>query len=74
MTEQTSPLATFYKPGWENYHHALVQTIAALSSEQEVSISSPAFCTLRIGYADPDVITFREKRNALATSSVSLVY
>jgi uncharacterized damage-inducible protein DinB len=34
MTEQTSPLTTFYKPGWENYQHALVQTIAPLSSEQ----------------------------------------
>jgi uncharacterized damage-inducible protein DinB len=34
MTEQVSPLATFYKPGWKNYQHALVQTIAALSSEQ----------------------------------------
>jgi uncharacterized damage-inducible protein DinB len=33
MTEQVSPLATFYKPGWENYHHALVQTIVPLSSE-----------------------------------------
>src|SRR5579863_2712153 len=34
MTEQVSPLATFYKPGWENYQHALAQTIAPLSSEQ----------------------------------------
>src|SRR2546421_336734 len=34
MTEQVSPLATFYKPGWENYQQALVQTIAPLSSEQ----------------------------------------
>jgi len=34
MTEQVSPLATFYKPGWENYQQALVQTIASLSSEQ----------------------------------------
>ena len=34
MTEQRSPLATFYQPGWENYQHALVQTIASLSSEQ----------------------------------------
>jgi uncharacterized damage-inducible protein DinB len=34
MTEQGSPLATFYKPGWENYQQALVQTIAPLSSEQ----------------------------------------
>ncbi len=34
MTEQVFPLATFYKPGWENYQQAIVQTIAALSSEQ----------------------------------------
>ena len=34
MTESVAPLATFYKPGWENYQHALVQTIAPLSSEQ----------------------------------------
>src|SRR6185437_9824132 len=34
MTEQASPLATFYKPGWENYQQAVVQTIASLSSEQ----------------------------------------
>ena len=34
MTEQVSPLATYYKPGWEDYQHALVQTIASLSSEQ----------------------------------------
>ncbi|HEU5367764.1 MAG TPA: DinB family protein [Ktedonobacterales bacterium] len=34
MTEQVSPLATFYKPGWEHYQHALIQTIAPLSSEQ----------------------------------------
>lgn len=34
MTEQTSLLITFYKHGWENHHHALVKTIASLSSEQ----------------------------------------
>jgi uncharacterized damage-inducible protein DinB len=34
MTEPVAPLATFYKPGWENYQHALVQTIASLSVEQ----------------------------------------
>jgi uncharacterized damage-inducible protein DinB len=34
MTEQVSPLATCYKPGWESYQHAIVQTIALLSSEQ----------------------------------------
>ena len=34
MTEPVSPLATFYKPGWENYQQALIQIIAPLSSEQ----------------------------------------
>ena len=34
MTEQASPLITFYKQGWENYQRALVETIAPLSSEQ----------------------------------------
>jgi uncharacterized damage-inducible protein DinB len=34
MTEQASPLVTFYKQGWENYQQALVKTIASLSSEQ----------------------------------------
>ena len=34
MTEQVSPLATFYKPGWQTYQQALAQTIASLSSEQ----------------------------------------
>lgn len=34
MTEQASPLVTFYKQGWENYQHALIKTIASLSSEQ----------------------------------------
>ncbi len=34
MTEQASPLITFYKQGWENYQQALVATIAPLSSEQ----------------------------------------
>ncbi|HEY1349553.1 MAG TPA: DinB family protein [Ktedonobacteraceae bacterium] len=41
MTEPVSPLATFYKPGWEPYQHALVQTIALLSSEQ-LALSSGA--------------------------------
>jgi|SRR6516225_6587121 uncharacterized damage-inducible protein DinB len=35
MTEQVSPLATFYKPGWEHYQQALVQTIASLSEDIE---------------------------------------
>jgi uncharacterized damage-inducible protein DinB len=34
MTEQASPLVTFYTHGWEHYQQALVKTIASLSSEQ----------------------------------------
>jgi hypothetical protein len=34
MTEQASPLITFYKHGWEHYQQGLVKTIASLSSEQ----------------------------------------
>ena len=34
MTEQVFPLATWYKPAWERYQHALAQTIAPLSTEQ----------------------------------------
>src|SRR5690349_3142461 len=34
MIEQVSPLATFYKPGWENYQQAIIKTIASLSPEQ----------------------------------------
>lgn len=34
MIEQQFPLATLYKPGWDNYQNALVHTIASLSSEQ----------------------------------------
>lgn len=41
MTDQTSPLALWYKPGWEHYHHALVHTIAPLSSEQLALSPSP---------------------------------
>jgi uncharacterized damage-inducible protein DinB len=33
-TEPVAPLATFYKPGWENYQQAFVETITRLSSEQ----------------------------------------
>jgi uncharacterized damage-inducible protein DinB len=34
MTEQLSPLITFYKQGWKHHHQALVKTIASLSCEQ----------------------------------------
>src|SRR5579862_9916388 len=41
MTEQISPLAMFYKPGWEHYQHALVHTITPLSSEQLATPLAP---------------------------------
>ena len=47
MTEQGSPLATFYKPGWENYQHAVVQTIAPLSSEQLALPVAPHYVSIR---------------------------
>ena len=47
MTEQVSPIATFYKPGWENYQHALVQTIAPLSSEQLALPVAPHYVSIR---------------------------
>ncbi len=34
MREQVSPLITFYKPGWENHHQAVVTAIAPLSPVQ----------------------------------------
>jgi uncharacterized damage-inducible protein DinB len=34
MREQVSPLITFYKPGWENHHQAVVKAIAPLSPAQ----------------------------------------
>lgn len=34
MTEQASPLITFYKEGWENHQQAMVAAIATLSPEQ----------------------------------------
>ena len=47
MTEQVSPLATFYKPGWENYQQAVVQTIAPLSSEQLALPVAPHYVSIR---------------------------
>ena len=41
MTEPVSPLATFYKSGWENYQQALTKTIASLTSEQLVLPIAP---------------------------------
>lgn len=46
MTEQSSPLATFYKPGWENYQQALVQTIASLSAEQLALPVAPHYVSI----------------------------
>ena len=34
MTQQVSPLVTFYKQGWEHHQQALIKTIASLTSEQ----------------------------------------
>jgi uncharacterized damage-inducible protein DinB len=41
MTEHASPLATFYKPGWENYQQAIIKTIAPLSAEQLALLAGP---------------------------------
>jgi uncharacterized damage-inducible protein DinB len=46
MTEPVSPLATFYKPGWENYQQAVVQTIAPLSSEQLALPVAPHYVSI----------------------------
>ena len=46
MTEQTSPLATFYKPGWENYQQAFIKTIAQLSSEQFALPVAPHYLSI----------------------------
>lgn len=34
MSEQVSPLVTYYQQGWENHQRAIVKCIAALSPEQ----------------------------------------
>jgi uncharacterized damage-inducible protein DinB len=47
MTGQSSPLAMFYKPGWENYQQAFVQTIASLSSEQLGLSVAPHYMSIR---------------------------
>src|SRR6185312_5539072 len=47
MTEQASPLVTFYKQGWENYQQALVATIAPLSSEQLALPVAPHYVSIR---------------------------
>ncbi|HEY7419466.1 MAG TPA: DinB family protein [Ktedonobacteraceae bacterium] len=46
MTEQASPLATFYKPGWENYQQAIIKTIASLSSEQLALPMGPHYLSI----------------------------
>jgi uncharacterized damage-inducible protein DinB len=46
MTEQLSPLVTFYKQGWENYQQALIKTIAQLSSEQLTLPIAAHYCSI----------------------------
>jgi uncharacterized damage-inducible protein DinB len=46
MTEQASPLVTFYKQGWENYQQALVKTIIPLSSEQLAHPVAPHYVSI----------------------------
>jgi uncharacterized damage-inducible protein DinB len=46
MTEQVSPLITFYKHGWENYQQALVKTIAPLSSQQLALPIAAHYCSI----------------------------
>jgi uncharacterized damage-inducible protein DinB len=46
MTEQPSPLVTFYKHGWENYQQAIVKTIAPLSSEQLALPVAPHYLSI----------------------------
>jgi len=41
MTEQVSPLVTFYKHGWENHQQAVIKTIASLSSVQLATPLAP---------------------------------
>lgn len=47
MIEQVFPLSTLYKPGWENYQHAFVHTIAPLSSEQLALPVAPQYVSIR---------------------------
>lgn len=47
MTAPVAPLATLYKPGWENYQHAVVHTIAPLSSEQLARPVAPHYLSIR---------------------------
>ncbi|GHO78522.1 hypothetical protein KSD_62930 [Ktedonobacter sp. SOSP1-85] len=46
MTEQASPLVTFYQQGWENYQQALIATIASLSSEQLALPIAPHYLSI----------------------------
>jgi uncharacterized damage-inducible protein DinB len=47
MTEQTFPLAPFYK-GWDSYQHHLVHALAPLSSEQLALRAAPHLRTIGI--------------------------
>lgn len=46
MTEQASPLVTFYKQGWENHQQALVATIAPLSPAQLALPIAPHYLSI----------------------------
>jgi uncharacterized damage-inducible protein DinB len=46
MIEQVFPLITFYKPGWENYQQAIVESIAPLSSEQLALPVAPHYLSI----------------------------
>lgn len=46
MTEQASPLVTFYKLGWENHQQAVIKTIASLSSEQLALPAAPHYMSI----------------------------
>jgi uncharacterized damage-inducible protein DinB len=46
MTDQVSPLITFYKQGWENYQQALVASIVPLSSEQLALPVAPHYLSI----------------------------
>lgn len=46
MTEQGSPLITFYKHGWENYQQAIVKTIAPLTASQLALPAGPQYVSI----------------------------
>ncbi len=46
MSEQVSPLITFYQQGWENYQQAIIKSIASLSSEQLACPVAPRYISI----------------------------